>query len=108
MNIAPDVERVARRFGTPERLLAAVDRAEGDLIAAVRCTVHDHEPTREEALAITARSANHMAWDFLREQGLERAFIQRWARRWAPPGADNDPTHLNENWPKNVIALWGV
>jgi hypothetical protein len=105
--IAPDVERVARRFGTPERLLAAVDRAEGDLIAAVRCTVAGVQ-TRDEALEVTARSANHMLWDFLHEQGLERAFVERWARRWAPADAPNDPTGLNANWPKNVTQLWGV
>lgn len=37
---------------------------------------------------------------------LTMAFIQAMAARWAPPNADNDPTHLNENWPRNVARVY--
>jgi hypothetical protein len=36
---------------------------------------------------------------------LSYDFWQRWAQRWAPVGAGNDPTGLNRNWLANA---WGA
>jgi hypothetical protein len=43
--------------------------------------------------------------DFI-ERGHDQSFVDFWAARWAPTNVANDPTHLNENWPKNVFRLW--
>lgn len=100
-----DVERIARHFGTDDRLLQAVVNAEGDILKAVRCSFPETKD-RAAALDILARSAVHAMSDFLKERDLRKDFVQFWARRWAPPGVANDPRHLNENWPGNVTALW--
>jgi hypothetical protein len=34
------------------------------------------------------------------------AFVESWAKRWAPQGVANDPTNLNAFWPSNVKRLW--
>ena len=102
--IDPDVLRIAKRFGVDPKLIQAVVTAEGDIFKAVKCSV----PTvrdREQALEITCRSAAHAMSDFLK-QSNPVGFVSFWAARWAPVGAENDPTSLNQNWPKNVAKLW--
>lgn len=106
MKIDDDVLLTARRFGIDPALIQAVVRAEGDILKAVRCSLPE-TPDRAKALDITCRSAVHAMSDFLKADGGTREqFVAFWAMRWAPEGADNDPTHLNANWPKNVLRLW--
>lgn len=78
--------------------------AEGNIVKAVQCSFPS-VTTRQEALDITCRSAVHALSDFVKAQhGAE--FVSFWAQRWAPEDAENDPTHLNKNWPVNVRAKW--
>ena len=102
------LRKVARRFaGSSEpfaRLIAAVERAEGNIVKAVQCT-YPEVKTREEALEITCRSAAHALADYAAKVG-PRPFVDFWAERWAPQGAKNDPTGLNKNWPLNVKKFW--
>lgn len=102
--IDPDVRRIAKRFGVDAALIQAVEKAEGDILKAVRCSVPSTRD-REEALEITCRSAAHAMSDFLK-QSNPSGFVSFWAARWAPVGVKNDPTSLNANWPKNVSKLW--
>jgi len=86
------------------KLIGAVERAEGNLLQAVRCSL----PTtadRDEALDITCRSAVHALADFVLAHDPE-GFVRFWSARWAPRGAENDPTDLNANWPVNVTKGW--
>jgi len=108
--IDPDVRRIALRFAgnapAMARLIQAVERAEGDILKAVKCSLPD-TTTREQALEITCRSAVHAMVDFIAANNPD-AFVNFWAARWAPEGVANDPHNLNKNWPANVSKLWGV
>lgn len=104
MKIDPDVRGIAGFWGVDPALIQAVVQAEGDIVAAVRCSIPSVE-TREQALKILCRSAAHALSDFVKRNHHD-AFVQFWAERWAPPGAANDPHHLNKNWPVNVTRLW--
>ena len=102
--IDPDVRRIAARFGVDPKLIAAVVRAEGDILKAVQCSFPNVK-TKEEALDITCRSAVHAMSDFVKLQAAGD-FVTYWGHRWAPIGADNDPHGLNKNWPINVARFW--
>ena len=104
MTIDPDVRAVAKDFGLDAALLQAVVKAEGNIVKAVQCSIPSVQ-TRDQALRITARSAVHALSDYVK-QTQRSAFVTYWAARWAPQGASNDPTNLNKNWPKNVLAFW--
>jgi hypothetical protein len=107
MTIDPDVRGVARYFGVDARLIQAVVNAEGGgphIITAVQCSIPAVQ-TREEALRVVCRSAVHAMSDFI-QQGHDQSFVDFWAARWAPTGAANDPTHLNEHWSGNVFRGW--
>jgi hypothetical protein len=106
VKIDDDVLLTARRFGIDPKLIQAVVNAEGDILKAVCCSLPE-TPDRAKALDITCRSAVHAMSDFIKLTEHDRlAFVAFWARRWAPQGADNDPTALNQNWPRNVLKLW--
>lgn len=104
--IDPDVRRIAKRFGVDAALIQAVVKAEGNILKAVQCSLPNVK-TREEALEVTCRSAAHAMSDYIKAQH-GAAFVAFWAKRWAPQGAENDPTNLNQHWPKNVLKLWGI
>jgi hypothetical protein len=106
MTIDPDVQRTAHVWGLPAELLQAVVQAEGNILKAVQCSL-PHTQTREQALTILARSCVHAMADYLHETD-PRGFVEFWAARWAPVGAENDPTGLNHNWVANVEKLWNV
>lgn len=104
MTIDADVAKSAKYFGIDPKLIQAVVNAEGNILKAVRISV----PTckdRAQAIEITCRSAVHAMSDYVKASE-PKAFVDLWARRWAPQGADNDPTDLNQNWPRNVLTLW--
>lgn len=102
--IDPDVRRIAKRFGVDAKLIQSVVTAEGNILKAVQCSIPSVKD-REEALEITCRSAAHAMSDYIVQQGSS-GFVAFWAKRWAPVGASNDPTHLNGNWQGNVERLW--
>jgi hypothetical protein len=104
MKIDNDVQLTARRFGIDPALIQAVVNAEGDILKTVRCSLPE-TPDRAKALDIACRSAVHAMSDFIKADSAE-TFVAFWSRRWAPDGADNDPTHLNQFWPSNVLNLW--
>lgn len=99
-----DIHRVAKRFGVDPALIEAVVRAEGNILRAVQCSIPSIT-TVEEALDVTCRSAVHAMSDYVKGKAAA-GFVEFWAKRWAPVGVANDPTHLNSNWPKNVKAFW--
>lgn len=104
MSIDEDVARISAHFGIDPRLIQAVVKAEGDILKAVRCSV----PTckdRAQALEITCRSAVHAMSDYIKSEHAQD-WVEMWSRRWAPVGVANDPTALNQFWPKNVLKMW--
>lgn len=110
MTIDVDVATAARQWGLNAALLQAVVTAEGGgdhIIRAVQCSLPS-VTTREKALEVLCRSCVHAMRDYIDAGEAQRAFVQFWAARWAPRGAANDPTDLNANWARNVLALWGA
>lgn len=104
--IPSDISVAARTFGVNAALIAAIDRAEGNLVKAVQCGTHDVS-TRAEAIQITCRSAVHAMSDFIyADRDLAKKFVDFWGHRWAPTGVENDPHNLNANWTSNVFNLW--
>lgn len=104
MKIDDDVAMVSKRFGVDPALIQAVVNAEGNIVKAVQCSIPSVN-TRAAALDVTCRSAAHALSDYVKATNAA-GFVSFWAERWAPPGALNDPTHLNANWPTNVLKLW--
>lgn len=104
MTIDADVRSIAKQFGVDAALIQAVVNAEGNIVKAVQCSIPS-VTTRQQAIEITCRSAAHAMSDWIRAHA-KQDFVAFWAARWAPVGASNDPTHLNANWPKNVLAGW--
>lgn len=104
MTIAPDVQRIARKFGVSASLIQAVVNAEGNIVKAVQCSLPSVQ-TRDEALEVTCRSCAHAMSDYLAAEAPSD-FIAFWGARWAPLGVQNDPTNLNTNWTHNVLKLW--
>lgn len=104
MTIDPDVRGVAAHFGVDARLIQAVVNAEGNIVRAVQCSIPS-VTTREKALDVLCRSCVHAMSTYVQNHD-PGAFIDAWATRWAPRGAMNDPTGLNQNWSGNVKKLW--
>lgn len=104
MTIDADVSAVAARWGLSPALLQAIILSEGDIVAAVRCTVPS-VATRAQALEILARSTTHRMQEYVADHD-PRGFVDYFASKWAPVGVSNDPTSLNSNWPRNVFKLW--
>jgi len=110
MTIDTDVAAAAKFWGEDPRLVQAIVDAEGGgaaIVRAVQCSVPTVR-TREKALEVVCRSLNHRRRDYIAQLGQNADFIAFFSTHWAAPNADNDPTHLNENWPNNVRKLWGV
>lgn len=104
MSIDADVARIAKRFGSDPALIQAVVQAEGNIVRAVQCSIPSIT-TREQAIEVTCRSANHALAAYVSANDAP-GFVAFWAAKWAPTGAENDPTDLNRNWPLNVLRLW--
>lgn len=110
MNITVDVQLKSADKGCPAELIQAVCDAEGPgdaIVRAVQCSL-PRVTTRDQALDVLCRSANHRAWEFLALHGLDREFVEYFASKWAPQGVKNDPSNLNANWAGNVETLWGI
>jgi hypothetical protein len=114
-------------------LIEAMVRAEGGetaFLKAVRCSMPNTR-TYDEALARCAKTLRNraVAWEEFDQGALFQVvrypgtdpwtgedrparlivtdeFIKFLGARWAPLGAENDPHHLNENWVKNVVAIY--
>lgn len=109
MTIDPDIRTTARYFGVDATLIQAVVDAEGGgdhIIRAVQCS-YPTVTTREKALEVLCRTTVHALSDYVK-MTTAREFVAYFGNRWAPVGADNDPTHLNANWVPNVRKLWNV
>lgn len=104
MTIEPIVRDTAAHFGVDPALIQAVIAAEGNILKAVQCSIPSID-TREKALEVTCRSANHAQSAYVSTHDAA-GFVAFWASIWAPTGAKNDPHDLNRNWPLNVLRMW--
>jgi len=114
-------------------LLAAMVDAEGGpqaFVKALQCSRRD-VVTFEHALAVAAKTVRRLYANYSTREdpivlkpragqdaytGENRpwrlvvtdGFIEYIAKTWAPVGAENDPTNLNVNWPRNVKQRYRV
>jgi hypothetical protein len=102
--LKPDIRRIATRFGVDPWLIQAIDRAEGNLLKAVQCSLPKTK-TREQAIEITCRTVVHAMSDYIIAEHRE-PFVDFFAARWAPVGVANDPQGLNAYFPRNVREGW--
>ncbi len=89
-----------------QRLVDAMVKAEGGdeaFIRAVRISVPDCADL-DEARRIAVNTITHAQWDYAMHEHSD--FIAFLGARWAPVGAQNDPTNLNANWVKNVSYFY--
>jgi hypothetical protein len=104
MTINPTIRAKAAYFGVDPALVQAVYQAEGGtehaILTAVQCSIPSVQ-TFEKAIEVVCRSAVHAMSDYVKAHD-PAAFVESWAKRWAPRGVANDPT----NRPSNVKRLW--
>lgn len=90
-------------------LLKAMVKAEGGreaFVRAIRCSIPECQ-NFDHALQIANTTLDHALWDYAMQQADKGVdFITFLGLRWAPPGAENDPTNLNKNWIPNVVRLY--
>jgi hypothetical protein len=98
---------MAQTFNLPQELVQAVVNAEGNILAAVRCSLPS-VTTREEALRVLCRSIVHRMTEFIVDGGHAPNFVRYFGSKWAPIGVTNDPTNLNQFWANNVLRIWNV
>jgi hypothetical protein len=105
------IQDKAKFFGLDVNFIRAMVKAEGGaeaFVKAVQCSVKTCK-TLEKAIEIACRSVAHRAFEYAVSPKLQKAgtFTEYLGSKWAPIGADNDPTGLNNNWVKNVV-FWYV
>ena len=81
-----------------ERLVNAIGRAENSTNHPYGIMRHYEHTTARQACVNTV---THQLRDW-QAAGSHGDFVDYLAVRYAPPGASNDPHHLNFNWAKNV------
>jgi hypothetical protein len=101
----PVITQAAKKYNIDPNLVAAVVKAEGDIVKAVQCS-YPHVESVTDALDILCRSITHAMSDFVKQPTIAHPFVAFFGARWAPTNVKNDPTHLNENWVHNVYEIW--
>ena len=104
--------RVAAQVGVPATFLAAVRIAEGGGLGREFGVLSENAPDYLTQALITASSIRNNQYRYVKAHDgqwpttpageLSMEFIEFMASRWAPSGAENDPTGLNKNWAGNV------
>ncbi len=108
--INPTVIRICNNWKIDPALVDAMIKAEGGEVAfirAVKISVSTVD-TLDRAVEIACRTICHRMMDFVQLDNVRvKSFVGYLGSKWAPIGAENDPTNLNKNWISNVIKLWG-
>jgi len=99
----------------PATFLAAIRIAENGRAGREFGVLSEAADTYEAQCRIAALSirnntyryvARFKEWPVDAQGGLSEAFTKFMGQRWAPVGAGNDPTDLNQHWPKNVWRVY--
>lgn len=103
--------QMAAEIGVPATFLAAIRIAENGRAGREFGVLSEAADTYEAQCRIAALSIRNNAYRYVARfkewpvdsQGrLSEAFTKFMATRWAPVGTENDPTNLNQHWPRNV------
>ena len=112
----PEVEQqailaMAAEIGVPAAFLAAIRIAENGGPGREFGVLSESAGTYEAQCRIAALSIRNnqyryvlrfKEWPIDGHGGLSEAFTKFMAARYAPVGVENDPTSLNQHWPRNV------
>lgn len=114
------IREAAEHYGIDARFVAAIRRAEWGGPGREFGVLSVDAPTYEEQLDVTCKSVRNRVAEYdgnpttrVDRPGWSRrlaycdAFVERFAARWAPAGAPNDPHGMNSAWLGNVRALYG-
>ena len=106
---------MAAEIGVPAAFLAAIRIAENGRAGREFGVLSEAADTYDAQCRIAALSIRNNTyryvsrfreWPVDAQGGLSEAFTKFMAARWAPVGTDNDPTNLNQHWPKNVWRVY--
>ena len=109
------IMRIADEIGVDPRYLAAIRIAENGGPGREFGVLSVSAPTYEEQARVAAISIRNNIGRYESATGssaiddlgrLTQAFTEFMANRWAPVGAENDPTSLNRYWPRNVMTAY--
>lgn len=98
------LQRVAKKLGvSPLEFSAAqaIGRQENDANFGVRSVKVANQEQAARVLFNSLRN-NVKRWE---QAGKTGDFIDFMGSRWAPSGAENDPTDLNKNWAPGVKSI---
>lgn len=105
----------AKKFGIDARLLAALRKAENGGPGREFGVLSVSAPTYQEQATVAARTISNNLSRY-RATGLDpidssgrvtRAFINYFSNIYAPKGASNDPTNLNQYHANNIAGFYG-
>ena len=103
--------RIAAEIGVPATFLAAIRIAENGRPGREFGVLSESADTYDAQARVAALSIRNTTYRYVLRfkewpvdtQGrLSEAFTKFMAARWAPVGTENDPTNLNQHWPRNV------
>jgi hypothetical protein len=109
------IERESARTGVDSRLLVALRRAENGGPGREFGVRSVSASTREEQARVAANTIRNTALRYTRQGGeifdpatgrYSEGFLRFLSARYAPVGAANDPTGLNQYHARNLIALY--
>ena len=107
--------QTAAEVGVPATFLAAIRIAENGRAGREFGVLSELAETYEAQARIAALSIRNNVYRYVLRfkewpvdgtGGLSEAFTKFMAARWSPVGATNDPTNLNQHWPKNVWRVY--
>lgn len=104
--IDPTILALCEKWGQDPALIHAMVQAEGGseaFVRAVQCSVA--VTNYAQAIEVACRSTTHRMWEYLRAHDPD-GYVAYLGSKWAPVGVANDPHGLNQNWAKNVTAIW--
>ena len=116
----PEVEQqtiiaMAAEVGVPAAFLAAIRLAENGRAGREYGVLSEAADTYDAQCRIAALSIRNNTYRYVQrfrewpidaQGGLSEAFTKFMAARWAPVGTENDPTNLNQHWPRNVWRVY--
>lgn len=114
----PRIRQIAAEYGVDPLFIMAIREQESGRAGREFGVLSTAAPTWDAQCAVCCASVRNRLslWAspvFALSQGpsvkrlrYSDSFIETFASRWAPVGADNDPENLNANWAAGVIHIY--
>lgn len=115
MNECAEIAKAAKKHEVPASALCALRIAENGGPGREFGVLSVPAPTYADQVDIAARSFKNSEWRYWETTATAPynvygrytpAFLRFFSARWAPEGAENDPTGLNSNHARNLIEAY--